>query len=205
MHSDGRRLVLLGAAQGLVSEADAVEDQLRRLRPAAVGIQVDPDNASGADEWPVVEPDAPEDWAYIRGLSVFGDVELPAPDLRRAAAVAKELGATLTGIDVDEMDWTEEFTRRVSGLALVRRGLRVRGRRRRTIKAESPEAYCDAWDAAFNRPPFAQLEAWREHGMAARATALCRDGGPAVVIVDAARFPGVLQALEGSGFRVAPA
>ena len=105
----------------------------------------------------------------------------------------------VVGIDVPDMAYTDEFTRRISGMDLVRRGFRLRRGQRRLARMENPEAFADAWDARAAAGPFRQLEAWREQEMAANAdTAVA--AGTGIVLVEAARFGGVRAALHARGF-----
>lgn len=191
----GRIIHLLGVCQGLEGEAEAVTGTLEEEQPVVVALALDPELAPRFAELGPAESLGPEDEAYARGLSEWGEVQLPSPEFRAAIRAAEAIDATVVGIDLPEDEYLDAFTDNVGVLALVKRAVRARIMRSFPPSAEDPAAYCRRFDARLNQGVFARLERRREHAMARRVAELPADADPAVV-VEIQRVEGLEEALE---------
>lgn len=194
------RLVLLGAAHGLVSEADAVAAALDSTSPEIVLLALSVESLTalerhdGADVDESELPDAEQ--AYANALSRFGPVGVPPPDLVAALAWARAHDVPVEPVDLSEEEYETAFTANVSGWGLLRYSRRVRRLSKRPPAAATPEALARAWDADLRRVKgIAAVERVREEAIAERA--LERSAGrSAALVVDVARLDGVASRLR---------
>jgi len=191
-------VVLVGTCQGLEGEARRVAQAVLEVSPATVALAVDPHVAEHVDELEAGQRYSVEDAAYRRGLSEWGEVQLPPPEYEAAARAAEETGARLAGVDLPEPDYMDAYTERVSVWDLTRRALRVRWMKAWPPSADSPSAFCSRFDEKLNKGPFRELEASREREIARRAREEAREG-PVVCVLEVQRLEGVRAALEDGG------
>lgn len=188
-------IVLLAVCEGLEGEASAVQEAIHHQEPATVALALAPSVVSRVPEFVQEGRLDEEDAAYLRGLSRWGKVRLPPPEFDAALSAARAVGATVEGVDMPEEAYLDAFTHRIGILDLTKRALKTRWLKLRPPKAESPQSFCRAFDAALNKGPFAALEAKREEHMAKRLDELA-DQGPLTFVVDVPRADGILDALE---------
>lgn len=196
-------VVVLGTVQGLVAERARVRDAFAKAQPRAVALGISPESAAALLRYAPVEgadpfdelPDA--ELAYAARLQAFGDVSLPPPDLLEAAALAREQGVPIFGVDLAEERYEDLFTHEVGAWSLLRYGRAQRRLAKRPPEAADARAFALAWDAHLRRiPALARVEAAREAHIAQAAQALAqREGGAALLVVDVAREAGVQAAL----------
>ena len=199
-------VVVVSTVQGLVSERDRVLAALEAERPDVVALGLSAEAVSTLLRY---EPD-PEvdlfeklpdhDYVYSLKLQEYGAVELPPPDQLAAARGAQEHATTLFGIDLAEEAYETLFTKTVSPFGFLRYGRIQRRLAARPPRAADARAFCLAWDAKIRKVKGIRLvEAARERHMAEQAARLARETpGKVVLVVDAAREAGVLQALASS-------
>jgi hypothetical protein len=202
---EGGEVVVLATVQGLVAEAERVRAAFDAVSPRAVALGISPEAAGALLRHQPVEgvdlfdelPDA--EFAYAVRLQEYGEVGLPPPDLLEAARLAKERGVTLYGADLPEEKYEDVFAAEVSAWGLLRYGRVQRKLVKRPPAAPDARAFALAWDAAVRRVKgIDRVEKAREAHVAASARTLARQaGGPVLLVVDAAREAGVLQALRG--------
>lgn len=195
VQTDQGTILLLGICEGLVSEREAVAEALREHAPAKVALGLEPEMLDEIGRW---EPSGAldrEDKVYKDGLSEWGTVELPPPTYRVALTEAETLGASTYGIDLDETTYMAHFTEEVSVWDLFAKTWRLRRLGKKPPKADTPEAFCIAFDQRLNRGSFQSLEDLREVAMADRARDLA-DGGTVAVILPIPRLDGVARHLQ---------
>ncbi|MEA3199453.1 MAG: hypothetical protein QOE90_881 [Thermoplasmata archaeon] len=201
-------VVLVGTVQGLVAEAARVREAFEAARPRAVALGVSPEAAGALLRYQPVEgadpfddlPDA--ELAFAARLQEYGDVALPPPDLLEAVRLAREAGVPVYGADLPEERYEEVFAAEVSAWGLLRYGRVQRKLAKRPPAAPDARAFALAWDARLRRiKGLDRVERAREAHVAATARSLARQaGGPLLLVVDAAREPGVRAHLEeGAG------
>lgn len=191
---DGEEVSLIGVCQGLEGEADAVVEAIEAERPTVVALALDPETVGALDEIEPAHALGAEDEAYMKGLSEWGSVKLPAPTFPAAVRAARTVGARVEGIDMDQHEYLERHLDRVGVLDMVKRALRIRWLSYRPPKAETPAAFCRAFDQKVNGGPLGGLQRAREQAMAARLAGLAEDDVLAIVEVE--RLEGVTRGLR---------
>lgn len=186
---------LIGVCQGLDGEAEAAVEAIERKQPAVVALALGPEMADNVDEIVGAEALGAEDEAYMRGLSEWGSVTLPAPTFPAVVDAAERVDARVEGVDMPEAEYLEHHLDRVGMKALLKRALRVRWLGWRPPDADSPSAYCRAFDAHVNEGPFGRLQHDREESMAANLAAIA-DEGPIACVLEIERLDGVKRALR---------
>lgn len=201
------RVHVLAVVHGLLSEADAVEDAFRAAAPDAVALGVAPAELEGLDahaQGSAEETDEEETLdpaeAYALGLSRYGDIGLPPPDLLAAVALARERGVEPVAVDLDGSQYDEVFAANVGPFALFRYGRLLRKMGKRPPEAPDAVAFARAWDARIRRlRGFGAVEKARERQIASRVEDLASRHRAVLLVVDVARADGVVAALRGEG------
>lgn len=209
VRSGDGEVVVLASVHGLVAERERVLRVLDAESPQVVAVGLSAESVATLlryEPQPDEDPfeDVPDhDFVYSVKLGEFGDVSLPPPDLLAAVRWARERGVACFGVDLGEEAYEELFTKSVSTWGLLRYGRIQRRLARKPPRAPDARAFSLAWDARIrNVKGIAKVESERERVMAASAARLARERGARVVLViDAPREQGVLQALasEPSG------
>lgn len=204
---DGGLVLVVSTVHGLAAERDAVRAAFDDAQPAIVALGVSPEALSALLRYQKSEGEDPfEDLpdaevAYSYGLSKFGEVDLPPPDLAEAVRLAKERDVPVHGVDLTEEQYQEAFVEEVGAFSLLRYGRVQRKLANRPPKASDARAFSLAWDARIRKVrAIGRVEARREARMADVAARLARDAaGPVLLLVDAPREAGVLACLNGQG------
>ncbi|PSG97259.1 hypothetical protein BRD56_06250 [Thermoplasmatales archaeon SW_10_69_26] len=186
---------LIGVCQGLEGEAQAAVEAVEQRRPAVVAIALGPHMAEQVDEIVGAEALGAEDEAYMRGLSEWGSVTLPASTFPAVTDAAGRVDARVEGVDMPEAEYLEHHLDRIGIVQLLKRALRVRWLGWLPPDAESPAAFCRAFDRRVNDGPFGRLQGDRERWMADELADLARDDTVACVL-EIERLDGVRQALQ---------
>lgn len=194
MDAGAGEVVLLGACQGLTGEARRTAQAILELAPTTVALALDPEIADRVEELEPGSRFSVEDAAYRRGLSEWGEVQLPPPEYEAATLAAEEVDADVEGVDMPEPAFMERYTDLVSVLDLTRRAFRVRWMKAWPPSADSPKAFCTRFDEKLNKGPFGELERVREREIARRLREVAEDGSVACVL-EVQRLDGVRRAL----------
>jgi hypothetical protein len=192
---DGSRVTLIGVCQGLAGEARSAVEELEEADPGVVAVSLGPDVADRADDLAAGARLGAEDEAYRRGLSEWGEVRLPAPTFPAVVDAADRIGAPVEGVDMAEAEYLDRHLDRIGTLELLKRALRVRWLGWRPPSAETPDAFCRAFDERVNVGPFAGLQGDRERWMAGELAGLASEGSVACVL-EIERLDGVKRALR---------
>ncbi len=192
---------VLGSVQGLVSEAPRVATAFRRVAPAVVALGVATEDVAGLVAY-AASPDEDDfsadsllesEAVFAASLAKFGPVDLPPPDLREAIRLAQEADIPVVGIDLGEDAYADVWSREVNVFELWRVSRAARRLHKRPPVADSAHAFALAWDAEHRRVPgLARVEAAREREMGRALRSFSPT--PALVIVELARFDGVIAA-----------
>ena len=196
---EGTRVVLLPVIRGLVSERIRVRRAVEEARPTALAVSISREEIEALRTYHggAAEPSGPEEEAYVRGLSEFGDVEKPPPCFTEALAVAGGLGLHAYPLDMDEPTFSDAYLRAVSGMDFVLTGIRASRIRKWRARARSAEDFVLAWDARVNRARgLRALQREREAHVARRLLEISRAGGPLLALVELERARGVAERLR---------
>lgn len=203
--SPGREVYLLGTVTGLASEAARVRAAFDEVGPDAVGIGLPPSEVAGlrhclsGGSAPVDEEEEEEDVeeAYSVALSSFGDVGVPPPDLMEAVRLAEERELEIFPVDLDDEAYAQAFTEEVSGLQLIRYGLRLRRLGKRPPRAGNAVDFALKWDGEIRRiRGFHRLEQRRERRMADAVREIPARFSRVLAIVEVVRMVGVASLLS---------
>lgn len=198
------RIHLVATVQGLASERAVVREAFEVVRPAALAIGLSPEAVALLARY---QPDPEQDpfdgltadeLVFSDRLSRFGEVDLPAPDLLEAIALANAAGAPVYGVDLTEEAYDELYTTTVNAWQFLRFGHLQRGLAKRPPDEPDARSFSLAWDARRRRnKAVAKVEAKREEHIARAAWALSASaGGPVLLVVDLPREAGVAAWLD---------
>lgn len=191
----GTTVRLIGVCQGLEGEAQAAVEALEAEDPAVVAVALGPEMAEHIEEIATAQTLGAEDEAYMQGLSEWGSVRLPAPTFPAVAEAAERLGARLEGVDMGEAEYLDRHLDRIGVLQLLKRALKVRWLEWRPPRAESPGAYCRAFDERLNAGAFGRLQGDRERSMAENLASIAEEA-PVACVLEIERLDGVRRALR---------
>lgn len=143
------------------------------------------------------------DLVFVRHLSKWGAVEMPAPSFQEAVRAGHERRVPVVAADFDDEGYTDLFLARVSAFSLVRQGRRLRKLTKRRFKVDSAEALAMAWDAQITKVRgYGEVERARESQIAQRLLETATDHRSVLAIVETERMAGVLAAFD-AGLRLA--
>lgn len=194
-------LHVLGTVPGLKSEGARVAEHFERVRPAALGLGVGPEDLAGLRAFAsgaAYEPaDSEADEVYAHYLAQYGEVELPPPDYVAAVQLAGKAGIPVFPLDLPEAAYVARFTEEVSGWAMLRYSRRVHQLARHPPPTEDALGFHLWWDARVRRlGGFDAVERARERAMASRMRGEAWPAGDALVVLEAARHAGVVAAWQ---------
>ncbi len=205
---NGNEVRLIGVCQGLEGEAQAAVKAIETHPPTVLALALGPELADNVEQITASEdPDAggpelqglgAEDGAYAQGLSRWGTVRLPAPTFPAVVDAADRLDARIEGVDLAEADFLDRHLDRIGILELMKKALKVRWLGWRPPKADSPGAFCRAFDQRVNKGPLERLQRDRERSMAGNLEAIAHEGAVTCVLA-VERLDGVKRALEARG------
>lgn len=200
------RVFLIGAVRGLESEGGRVSAAIARIRPGVVALSLSREGmeALGKLEGATADQAAanPEEEAYIRGLSAFGEVVKPPPCFSGAWASARGAGIALEPLDMDDEHYTAAYCKHVGTLDMMRQGRSGKLFERYEFVAGSPEEFVIEWDALVNRlKGYRALERSRELWMAKGVARLAGSHGSVAAVIELERLEGVREALEAAGMK----
>jgi hypothetical protein len=137
------------------------------------------------------------DLVFMRHLSKFGDVEMPAPSYQEVIRIGHKEGVPVEPIDFNDDEYTTVFLRHVSAFRLFRQGNRLRKLAKRRFKAQDPEAFAAEWDSIMTGAKgYAEVERAREEKIASGIMRVAAGRARVMAIVELERSAGILSALE---------
>ena len=161
----------LSTVKGLVSESKIVENEIDSFNPDLVALGMSPEEVNGTREWDG-EPYDMSGWDEIYGLSlrkIVGDkgVKLPPPSFSTAIKVSDSKNIDVIGIDMDEVSFTEAYTKNISTWQLFKRGRLEKYMTKSGIEGQTPEAIALNMESSIRElSGFANLERERVKTMA---------------------------------------
>ena len=195
---NGARVHVLGVVKGLVSEEGKVESAVADLSPDAIGLSVSKEQLSALrsnEVWGEYEL-SPLESAYATLMKEFGEVRLPSPAFTKALELAKASSTPVIPIDMNDLDYTEAYCKKVGAMDLVREGAFSKSVKRRKFDGASPESLAIDWDRRVNKAKgFRELEAERERHMAQALVRMCSRYRKVLALVDCERAEGVARRL----------
>lgn len=147
-------VTLFGGIKGLITQGEALGDSLERVRPDAIFISISPEHVSGLsnfmkDPYEIIL----SDYEIIYGvhLSVYGEVMTPPPIYTEAVKYGEANGVDVIGLDMDEAQFSQLYSKKMGTFALVRHSVRKRRLLKADFRDKTPEEFVLAWDKRVNR------------------------------------------------------
>jgi hypothetical protein len=189
------RVLLIGVVRGLPSEVPPLLQALEAFRPETVGVGLSSDEARGLSDHfgatltePVV-PLAPTEEAEIRGLSRFGEVQVPHPGFLATLDWGRTHDLAIEPLDTSDEGYATMFTDHISYLELVRRTLRERKLTKNPPEAATGDEYVTTWERTIGGGKESeQFALARDRALADAAVRLGVGRRSLAVIVDRERF-----------------
>ena len=162
---------VLSTVKGLVSEAVVVEEEIESFEPDLVALSIGPEEIEGTRKWDG-EPYDMSGWDEVYGLSLrklVGDdgVKLPPPSFSKAIKVSDSKNIDVIGIDMDEISFTEAYTKNISTWQLFKRSRLEKSMTKSGIEGQTPEEIALNMESSIRvLSGFANLERERVKTMA---------------------------------------
>ena len=162
---------VLSTVKGLVSEAAVVEEEIESFEPDLVALSIGPEEIEGTRKWDG-EPYEMSGWDEVYGLSLrklVGDdgVKLPPPSFSKAIKVSDSKNIDVIGIDMDEISFTEAYTKNISTWQLFKRSRLEKSMTKSGIEGQTPEEVALNMESSIRGlSGFANLERERVKTMA---------------------------------------
>ena len=162
---------VLSTVKGLVSEAAVVEEEIESFEPDLVVLSIGPEEIEGTRKWDG-EPYDMSGWDEVYGLSLrklVGDegVKLPPPSFSKAIKVSDSKNIEVIGIDMDEISFTEAYTKNISTWQLFKRSRLEKSMTKSGIEGQTPEEIALNMESSIRGlSGFANLERERVKTMA---------------------------------------
>ena len=162
---------VLSTVKGLVSEATVVEEEIESFEPDLVALSIGPEEIEGTRKWDG-EPYDMSGWDEVYGLSLrklVGDdgVKLPPPSFSKAIKVSDSKNIDVIGIDMDEISFTEAYTKNISTWQLFKRSRLEKSMTKSGIEGQTPEEIALNMESSIRGlSGFANLERERVKTMA---------------------------------------
>ncbi len=200
----GASLLLLAPVRGLSSDAVAVGSALDGFRPEAIGAGVAPEELAGLVQYfgdvpaePVV-PLAVTELSEVRGLTRFGEVQVPNPAFLAALAWGRSAGVAVAALDPGEEEAATLFTENIGYVELVRRTVREHRLGRSPPTPSSADEFALRWEGSIGGGRGSRrLAGARDDHLVREARRLTEGRGRLVVIVDRERYDSVRERLSG--------
>ena len=162
---------VLSTVKGLVSEAAVVEEEIESFEPDLVALSIGPEEIEGTRKWDG-EPYDMSGWDEVYGLSLrklVGDdgVKLPPPSFSKAIKVSDSKNIDVIGNDMDEISFTEAYTKNISTWQLFKRSRLEKSMTKSGIEGQTPEEVALNMESSIRElSGFANLERERVKTMA---------------------------------------
>jgi hypothetical protein len=191
----------LGTVKGLVEDASEAEKLYDRLHPSAIGLHISPEELKGlkavADGRIKEVPLSSYEMVYARKLSVFGEVQVPSPSLVVILRKASSENIPVFPLDMNDEDYSDVYTRNISGLSMVRTSLNLKRINKKKFKSKTPGEFTFEWDRAVNIKAYMKVEKEREKYMARSIKKGWSRYKPFLCIVELERMDGITSFLSG--------
>jgi hypothetical protein len=190
---------IFGTVRGLVSEGDHIEKIFNEFMPDTIMLGISKEDLDGLIHY-IKDPFMVDisDYEIIWGLNLqrFGKVKLPVPSYLKAVEISQKLNLKILPIDLDEKEYSDLYTKKISTFMLLRHSLRKKRLYRKKFNANNPEEFSIMWDNEINKiSGFREIEEQREMNMAKKINEN-NEGKRILVIVDYERMEGILKRLK---------
>ena len=195
------RVYLLGTIKGLKSEEEKVKKAYHFSKPRVIGLHISSEEMKGLKA--VIKGKIKKtglshgEEIYASNLAVFGEVQIPPPSLVIAYRMARSRNVPLAPLDMNEEEYTRNFTEKVSTFHLVSQSFRLKRLRKRSFNCPDAESFALAWDSAINRSKgYRALETERERRMAENIYYLAKEHARVLAVLEIERLPGIMKGIS---------
>ncbi|OIR23424.1 MAG: hypothetical protein BEU00_02980 [Marine Group III euryarchaeote CG-Epi3] len=192
---------ILSTVKGLVSESQIVENEIEAFNPDLVALGMGPEEVNGTREWDG-EPYDMSGWDEIYGLSlrkIVGDkgVKLPPPSFSTAIKVSDSKETDVIGIDMDEISFTEAYTKNISTWQLFKRGRLEKSMTKSGIEGQTPEEIALNMESSIRElSGFSKLESERVKAMASNLLIQTDSRDKILAIIEISNVSDLLKELK---------
>jgi len=192
---------ILSTVKGLVSESQIVENEIEAFNPDLVALGMGPEEVNGTREWDG-EPYDMSGWDEIYGLSlrkIVGDkgVKLPPPSFSTAIKVSDSKETDVIGIDMDEISFTEAYTKNISTWQLFKRGRLEKSMTKSGIEGQTPEEIALNMESSIRElSGFSKLESERVKAMASNLRIQSDSRDKILAIIEISNVSDLLKELK---------
>ena len=201
MHRINDNLYLFGGIKGLVRDGDELKKELMDKRPEVVLITISPEQVDGMKNF-IEDPFEVDmsDYEILYGINLanYGEVMTPSPVYIEVTRYCMENNAEMIGIDMEEGDYQNTYSKYVKTTDLLRHSLRKKKISRFKFNQETPEEFVEAWNSAVDLKSFKKVNAEREKYMINRIDSLLPEYGNKTVmcVVDYDYYNSILKHLD---------
>ena len=193
------KLYFLPVIKGLVSEEAKVSEGFNIAKPDCVCISISEEDLdiyqriiTGSAEFENVP--STYDKIYIKNLSRFGTVKMPAPCFIKSIELANQLKISVIPLDMNDETFTKAYCEYITYLQLVRYSMRAKKIAKREFKTDTAEEFVLLWDSLMtDLEGFRKLEELREETMSKNLIKLTEKYTRLLVIIELERFSGLLN------------
>jgi hypothetical protein len=196
---NGAEVVVIGVLKGLVKDEEKVAKAFADCLPDAIGISTSKEELAALR---VKETHSDYELSTLEQIykvymEHFGEVRLPTPAYLKAIELADASRIPLIPIDLNDVEFTDLYCKRIRGLDMVRESFYTRSIKRRKYKIGSAEEFALDWDRKVNRAKgFRQLERDREEHMALTLRNMSSKYRRILAVVEYERSAGVVRSLQ---------
>jgi hypothetical protein len=196
---NGAEVVVIGVLKGLVKDEEKVAKAFTDYLPDAIGISTSKEELAALR---VKETHSDYELSTLEEIykvymEHFGEVRLPTPAYLKAIELADAAHLPLIPVDLNDVEFTDLYCKRIRGLDMVRESFYTRSIKRRKYKIGSAEEFALDWDKKVNRAKgFRQLERDREEHMALTLRNMSSKYRRILAVVEYERSAGVVRSLQ---------
>lgn len=150
---NGARVTLFGGIKGLVSEGQELKRSLVLSRPDLLLVSISEEHVDGLSRF-MKDPFEMilSDYEIIYGahLSVYGEVMTPPPIYIESVRYAEENGIRISGLDMNENEFSKLYSSKVGTFSLMRHSIRKRRLVKKEFRDRTPEEFVKTWEERVN-------------------------------------------------------
>jgi len=197
---DNCTIYLIGVIHGLEREGERVRAAFYDFRPDCIALGIPAEDIDTIKKFVQdgIEFDMlPEQKRFFEHLSRYGRTSVPPPDLLASYNISVEENIPLEPLDMNDEEYAEIFTKKVSLISFIRNSRRNKKLVRREFDAPTAEEFVDEWERRYNSMrQFKAIEKAREENMASCLLSLAGKYRRVLAVIPYQRFDSVVSFIE---------
>ena len=191
-------LIFYGTVKGLISEREKLAKVIEETKPEIMAISISEEELEGLRQYvekPYEIDLSDYETIYAMKLKEFGEVAIPPPSYLEAFARAQILEIPLIALDMDDEQYADIYTDKVSIFDLIKHSLRKKRLMKKKFKTTNPEDFAIAWDNEMTKIyGYNEIEKEREKYMVKKLKkASSKESKKMLVVMDIERMDGVIS------------